>query len=138
MPNVIATLLASRIFVLFAKLALTFVFWSAGLAGLFDFGAKTAEMQAVGLAPAGVFAVAVTAVQLGGTILIITDRLAWLGAGALGIFLAMTVPVAHPFWTMAGPQRTSEFYVVMEHISLIGGLMTAAAYWRGKGREAIY
>ncbi|WP_245506146.1 hypothetical protein [Rhizobium leguminosarum] len=70
--------------------------------------------------------------------MIITDRLAWLGAGALGIFLAMTVPVAHPFWTMAEPQRTLEFYVVMEHISLIGGLMIAAATLARKGREAIY
>jgi transmembrane protein len=28
---------------------------------------------------------------------------------------------------MSEPQRTFEFYVVLEHVSLIGGLMVAAA-----------
>lgn len=130
MPYPIASLLASKWFLLFARVVLTFVFWSAGLAGLFDFATKTAEMRAVGLAPAELFAVAVTIVQLGGSALIIFNRWAWLGAGALGVFLALTIPIAHPFWSMPEPQRTFEFYIVLEHISLIGGLMVAAVLAR--------
>lgn len=126
MPSIIANLLESRWFTFVARFTLTFVFWSAGLAGLFDFGMKTAEMRAVGLAPAELFAVAVTIVQLGGSAMIVFNRWAWLGAGALGVFLALTIPIAHPFWTMPEPQATFEFYVVLEHVSLIGGLMVAA------------
>ena len=122
----IRALLGSRWFPLLARITLTFVFWSAGLAGLFDFEGKMAEMRRVGLVPAGAYAIAVTFVQLAGAGLIIANRLPWLGAGALGIFLALTIPIAHPFWNMSEPQRTFEFYIVMEHISLIGGLMVAA------------
>jgi transmembrane protein len=127
MPPIIKALLNSNWFPVLARVVLTFVFWSAGLAGIFDFSAKVQEMRSVALAPAEVYAVAVTLVQLGGSCLIIFKRMAWLGAGAIGVFLALTIPIAHPFWNMTEPMRTFEFYVVMEHISLIGGLMVAAA-----------
>lgn len=130
MPHAITALVQKRWFGLFARLVLTFVFWSAGLAGLFDFPAKVAEMRAVGLMSAEAFALAVTAVQLGGSLLMLSDRWTWLGAGMLGVFLALTIPIAHPFWTMDDPLRTQEFYIVLEHVSLIGGLMTAA--WGGR------
>lgn len=132
MPSTLTNLLNSSGFRLFARVVLTFVFWSAGLAGIFDFDAKVSEMHMADLAPATLFAVAVTIVQLGGSALIILNRFAWLGAGALGVFLALTIPAAHPFWQMPEPQRTFEFYIVLEHISLIGGLMTAAALSGGK------
>lgn len=135
MPTFFDHLLASKWFALLARVVLTFVFWSAGLFGILDFPGKVAEMRAVGLAPAELFAIAVTAVQLGGAALIIINRHAWLGAGALGIFLALTVPIAHPFWQMSDPQRTFEFFVVLEHISLIGGLMVAAALGHRRRHE---
>lgn len=127
MIELIETLLRTRWFALAARIILTFVFWSAGLAGILDFPMKVAEMRSVGLPMPELFAMAVTIVQLGGSILIIANRYAWLGAGALGVFLALTIPIAHPFWSMPEPQRTFEFYVVLEHISIIGGLMVAAA-----------
>ena len=83
--------------------------------------------QSLNCSPAAAFAVAVTAVQLGGSALIIVNRLAWLGAAMLGVFLALTIPIAHPFWAMPEPQRTISFFTTLEHISLIGGLMVAAA-----------
>ncbi|MEV5020820.1 DoxX family protein [Sphingobium sp. LMA1-1-1.1] len=134
MPIAIHRILTSRWFNFLARTVLTFVFWSAGLAGIFDFSGKVIEMEMVGLEPAALFALAVTIVQIGGSTLIIIDRFAWLGAGALGVFLALTIPIAHPFWQMSEPNRTFEFYVVLEHISLIGGLMIAAAL---SGRKTI-
>lgn len=127
MPIFIGYILNAGWFRLLARVILTFVFWSAGLVGVFAFPEKVSEMQSVGLAPAGLFAVAVTIVQLGGAALIILNRFAWLGAGALGVFLLLTIPIVHPFWQMQDPQRTASFYTVMEHISLMGGLMLAAA-----------
>ena len=127
MNELIESLLRTRWFAFAARVVLTFVFWSAGLAGIFDFPMKVAEMRSVGLAMPELFAVAVTIVQLGGSLLIITNKYAWLGAGALSVFLALTIPIAHAFWTMSEPQRTFEFFVVLEHISIIGGLMVAAA-----------
>ncbi|MQY46201.1 hypothetical protein GAO09_09075 [Rhizobiales bacterium RZME27] len=39
--------------------------------------------------------------------------------------LQLTVPIAHAFWKMQEPQSTFEFFVVVEHVSLIGGLTIA-------------
>lgn len=126
--NAFATSLArSRWFALIARIVLTSVFWMAGLFGVFDFGGKVAEMRGVGLRSPELFAVAVTIVQLGGSALVIANRLAWLGAGALGIFLLLTIPIAHPFWTMPEPRRTFVFYVVLDHIALVGGFMVVTA-----------
>lgn len=127
MPSTISRLVRSRAFGIAARLVLTFVFWSEGLAGVFDFPFKVAEMRGVGLPAPEFMAVAVTLVQLGGSFLVIIDRYAWLGAGALGVFLAKTIPIAHPFWTFPEPKRTLEFFTVLEHVSLIGGMMVAAA-----------
>lgn len=127
MPGFIAQLLESRWFLLAARLLLTFVFWTGGLAGIFDFPGRVAEMRHAGLAPAELYVVAVTLVELGGTALIVANRWSWLGAGALGVFLALTVPVGHPFWTMTEPQRTMSFFIALEHVSVIGGLMLAAS-----------
>ncbi len=65
--------------------------------------------------------------QMGGSAAIILNRLAWLGAAALSVFLILTIPIAHAFWSMPEPQSRFEFLVVLEHISLIGGLMVAAS-----------
>ena len=120
------TLLMKPWFVLLARIVLTFVFWSAGLFGIFDFAGRVAEMQAYSLPLPELTAVVVTVLQLGGSLAIILNRFAWLGAGSLSVFLLLTVPIAHAFWNMPEPQSTFEFFVVLEHVSLIGGLMIAA------------
>lgn len=127
MPSLIASLLESRWFVLVARLLLTFVFWTGGLAGIFDFAGRTAEMRHAGLEPAELFTVLVTIVELGGTVLVVTNRWSWLGAGALGVFLVLTIPIGHAFWTLPEPRATASLFTVLEHISVIGGLMLAAS-----------
>jgi transmembrane protein len=109
-----------------ARIVLTFSFWGSGLAKLIDFQAGTAEMAHFGLEPAAAFNIAVIITQLGGSALIILNRWTWLGAGALAVFTLLTIPIAHNFWTMEEPFRTMEFHVVMEHITVIGGLMVVA------------
>lgn len=65
-------------------------------------------------------------VQIGGSLLIIFNRWTWLGAGALAVLTALTIPLAHNFWAMVEPVRTMEFYVVIEHITVIGALTVVA------------
>jgi transmembrane protein len=124
--SVIEELLVSRIFAFCARVVLTFVFWSSGLAKLIDFPGALAEMQQFGVEPAAPMAVAVIFVQLAGSALIITGRLAWLGAGALAFFTVLTIPVAHPFWSLTGEKAFIEMMFVFEHVTVIGGLMLAA------------
>lgn len=121
-------------FGLLARVVLTFMFWASGLAKLIDFSGGMAEMAHFGLQPAAFFNAATVAVQILGSLLIILNIRAWIGALALAAFTAATIPIAHTFWTMEEPMRTVEFYVVMEHISIIGGLLVVA--WATARRRA--
>ena len=119
-------LLSSPVFGVFARVLVTFVFWSSGLAKLADFGGAVAEMEKYGVLPAAPMAALVIVVQLGGSALVISGWNVWLGAGALGVFTALTIPVAHAFWTMTGEVAFFEMLFAIEHISVIGGLMVVA------------
>lgn len=120
-------ILASPAFGVFARVVLTFIFWSSGLAKLIDFPGAVAEMERFGVLPAVPMAVAVIIVQLGGAALVISGRYVWLGAGALSVFTILTIPIAHAFWTMTGEMAFLEMMFAFEHITVIGGLMVAAA-----------
>ncbi|SIP93589.1 transmembrane protein [Rhizobium sp. RU35A] len=109
-----------------ARTVLTFMFWGSGLSKLLDFSGGMAEMAHFGLEPAAAFNIAVIITQLGGSALIILNRHAWLGAGALAVFTLLTIPIAHNFWAMEEPMKTFEFYVVTEHVSVVGALMLVA------------
>ena len=124
--NPIEALTSATWFGYLARVVLTFMYWGSGLSKLIDFPGGVAEMAHFGLEPAAAFNIAVIITQLGGSALIILNRWTWLGAGALAVFTALTIPIAHSFWAMEEPFKTMEFYVVMEHITVIGGLMVVA------------
>jgi transmembrane protein len=137
MNKFVSAILENGFAALVARIVLTFVFWSAGLAGLLDFANRVEEMRFFGLEPAPVFAVLTSLWLLLGSALIILNRGAWLGAGALAVFTVITIPIAHHFWDMSEPQRTGEFHMVMEHITVIGGLAVAAMLCHGRRRDRI-
>lgn len=128
MPDLIQELIGNDYFLLFARIMLTTLFWSAGIFGLFKFRAIVGEMKSVSLPKPEVFAVATIFTQLVGSALIITNwlNLGWLGAGALGVFTLLTIPYGHAFWRYPEPKRTQEFHLVLEHITVVGGLLLAA------------
>ncbi|MDR7145818.1 DoxX family protein [Rhizobium sp. BE258] len=128
-------LLSSPVLGILARVLVTFVFWSSGLAKLFDFAGAVAEMEKYGVLPAAPMAALVIMVQLGGSALVISGWNVWLGAGALGVFTALTIPVAHAFWTMTGEAAFFEMLFAIEHISVIGGLMVVAILRRPVSAE---
>jgi transmembrane protein len=126
MSALVENITGSRVFGFLARTVLTSMFWLSGIAKLADFDAGVAEMAHFGLEPATAMLKPVAITQLVGSALIIANRWTWLGAGMLAVFTALTIPIAHNFWTMQEPIRTIEFYVVMEHITVIGALMVVA------------
>jgi transmembrane protein len=126
MTALVESITGSRAFGFVARLVLTSMFWLSGIAKLADFNGGVAEMAHFGLEPPALFNIATAVVQLVGSALIIANRWTWLGAGMLAVFTALTIPIAHNFCTMEEPMRTIEFYVVMEHITVIGALMVVA------------
>ncbi|MFJ6322004.1 MULTISPECIES: DoxX family protein [unclassified Rhizobium] len=125
LAGVVESYLGKPWFGYLARTVLTFMFWSSGLAKLFDFAAGLAEMRHFGLVPEVLFFFATVITLLLGSILVILDRWTWMAAGALAAFTVLTIPIAHNFWTMEEPMRTMEFHVVMEHITVVGGLFIA-------------
>ena len=121
-----------------ARVLLTFPVWGSGLSKLIDFPGGVAEMAQFGLEPAVVFNIATIIVQLGGSLLVIVTRATWLGAGALVVFTALTIPLVHHFWSMTEePFRTIAFHTATEHVGMIGALIVVSilAAWTGGDRR---
>ena len=126
-PAPISRLLGDQRFAALAATLLTLPYWTSGIAKLFDLGGAIGEARHFGLEPAALVVGLTIAVQVGGSLLIILGRQAWLGAGALGVFTAAATLIAHPFWQVADPMaRFHERNTFLEHAGLIGGLMLAA------------
>jgi transmembrane protein len=122
-PRPIEVLLSSRVVALLARILLTFPFWGSGLDKLIHFAGGTAEMAHFGLQPAWLFNLATVVVQLGGSALVIANRATWLGAGALGVFTALTIPIVHAFWRFEGERALHAFHTAGEHVGMIGALV---------------
>ncbi|ENQ3161579.1 DoxX family protein [Pseudomonas aeruginosa] len=126
MRNIVDTTLDSRWLWIGARVLLAVVFLSSGLAKLLDFQGGLAEMRAAGLEPDWLFNIATIAVLLGGSVLLVLDHALWLGAGALAVFLLLTILVVHHFWALPEAQARTAMFWALEHVSLIGGLVAAA------------
>lgn len=114
-------------FLLAAKMALVTPFVISAAAKLLDPAGALAEAEHFGLQPAILVVVATILVQLGGSLLILVGRAAWLGAGALAVFTVLATLIAHRFWTMTDPvMRFQNQNIFFEHIAIVGGLMLAA------------
>jgi transmembrane protein len=131
----VQALLNSKATEYFARVLLTFPFWGSGLAKLIDFSGGVAEMEHFGLTPGVTFNVATIIVQLGGSALIIANRLTWLGAGALGVFTALTILLVHRFWALEGEVGIVAFHTATEHVGMIGAFVVVSVL-SARGRAA--
>ena len=128
MPTLINELLASDAFAVLARVLLTSFFWVAGIFGLLKFDMMVQVIQRNGLPAPRLIVVMMVLTELIGSALLITDfrSLGWLGAGALGVFTLLSIPLGHAFWKFSPPRKMEEFQIALEHLALIGGLMCAA------------
>ncbi|KLK89502.1 membrane protein [Microvirga vignae] len=116
-----------------ARLALASPFLISGVVKLFDFGGAVNEVAGLGLQPAAPIAAAIVCTQLGGSVLFLTRRYCWLGAGILAVFTALATLLAHPFWAFEGPDRGRQTATFFEHVAIVGGFAMAALFVNGRG-----
>ena len=126
-PNWVGTILEWRWTWLAARTILTSAYLYGGLVKVTDFKAAIAEQEHFGLHPGWLWAAIAIIVELGGTVLVISGRLVWLGAGAIGALTAIATLVANNFWTMEGHERFMAANTFLEHLGLIAGFVLAAA-----------
>ena len=134
MPAWIARILDAGGFAILARLILTLPFWSSGVQRWVNLAASIDEIDAYGLRPAGPINWLVIFTLLGGSFLVIVNRRAWSGSGALALFTLATIPVAHDFWNLNGHTAHNELATALQHLGLIGGLMLAAILSRQSPR----
>jgi transmembrane protein len=126
-PAPIWTLLSVPVTALVARILLTLPQWSSGIEKIIDFPGGVAALQQAGFNPPAVICAAVIVTQLVGSALVIANRWAWLGAGMLAVFTALTVFLVHNWWSMPpGPERVEAYYTALMHVGHIGGLILAA------------
>ncbi len=122
-PRWINALLSNPATEIAARVLLTFPVWASGLIKLLDFPGGVAEMRQFGLEPSWLFNTLTIIVQLTGSALIITRRWTWLGAGALGAFTFLTIPIVHAFWRLEGERAITALHTAGEHVGMIGALI---------------
>jgi uncharacterized membrane protein YphA (DoxX/SURF4 family) len=106
-----------------ARLALASAYLLGGLTKLLDFAGAVAEQEHFGLYPGWVWAAAAIVVELGGSLLVVFNRLVWVGAGGLGVLTFVAMLTANAFWTMGGHERFMATNAFFEHLGLIAGLV---------------
>jgi uncharacterized membrane protein YphA (DoxX/SURF4 family) len=122
-PRWVADLLARQWTWRLARVALVSAYLIGGVNKLFDFTAAVAEQAHFGLHPAWLWAVLAIVLEIGGSLLVVTGRLVWLGAGGLGVLTVVAMLVAHNFWSMAGQDRFMALNAFFEHLGLIAGFV---------------
>ena len=135
-PGWVDAILAFRGTALIARLALASAYILGGLTKLFDFPGAVAEQEHFGLHPAALWAAVTIVVELTASILVITGRWVWLGAGALGVLTGVASLVANNFWTMSGHDRFMATNTFFEHVGLIGGFVLVAVLASATPRRA--
>lgn len=111
---------------LVARVALASAYILGGLTKLFDFPGAIAEQEHFGLHPAALWAVVTIVVELIASVLVISGRWVWLGAGALGVLTGVASLVANNFWALSGHDRFTATNAFFEHLGLIGGFVLVA------------
>lgn len=110
-----------------AYLGLCAAYLQGGLVKLADFPGALREMAHFGLSPAPLFAVLVIALELVASVMILCNRMRWLGAAALAVFTLVATGIALRFWEMpAGQERFMAANAFFEHLGLAGGLLLIA------------
>lgn len=111
-----------------ALLLLCSAYLQGGIDKAMDFPGAIAEMQHFGLSPAAPMAVAVIALEIGASLMILTGRWRWLGALALAAFTLAATFLANRFWSAPPDARVMLANGFFEHLGLVGGFIAVAWY----------
>lgn len=123
----VGRIITSRPVRLLALLALCGAYLQGGLVKAFDLAGAQAEMAHFGLTPALPFALAVIALELGASAMILSGRGRWLGALALAGFTVLAALLANRFWALPmGPERGATANAFFEHLGLAGAFVLVA------------
>jgi uncharacterized membrane protein YphA (DoxX/SURF4 family) len=109
-----------------ALLGLCAAYLQGGVVKLMDITGAVAEINHFGVSPAMPFAIAVTVLELVGSVAILTGYGRWLGALAIGAFTVAASFMANRYWELGSPERFATENSFYEHLGLAGGFLLVA------------
>jgi uncharacterized membrane protein YphA (DoxX/SURF4 family) len=115
------------------RAALASPFLASGLLKLVDWNSALAEFAGLGIWAPQFTVAAVILTQICGSLLLLTSRGAWLGAGMLAVFTMLATLIAHPFWLLEGADRVRQLTTFLEHVAIVGGLAAVALLGAASG-----
>jgi uncharacterized membrane protein YphA (DoxX/SURF4 family) len=111
-----------------ALLFLCSAYLQGGLTKAVDFRAALDEMKQFGLKPPAPLAVAVIAMEIGASALVLSGFFRWAGALMLGAFTFAATFMANRFWDAPPPKRYATENSFFEHLGLVGAFILVAWY----------
>ena len=118
-----------------ALLMLVAAYLQGGIDKALDFAGAVGEMHHFGLEPAAPLALAIIALELGASLMILAGRLRWLGAIALGAFTLAANFIANRYWAVPVSDRFMLENGFFEHLGLVGGFLLVA--WGDRNERKI-
>lgn len=98
----------------------------SGVAKAVGFDGAIEEFRGLPLPAPALLVVATILVQLCGSALVITGRMAWAGALALAAFTIVASLIAHAFWNFTGQDHARQLNTFLEHVALAGAFCLVA------------
>lgn len=111
-----------------ARVGLVSAYVIGGISKVSDIPAAIAEQEHFGFHPGWLWAWLAIIVELGGSTLVLSGQMVWLGAGALGVLTAFATFAADPFWTLHGSAALMALNTFFEHVGLIAGFVLVAIH----------
>jgi uncharacterized membrane protein YphA (DoxX/SURF4 family) len=111
--------------VMVARVLLVSVFVFSAVSKALNFSDAVGEVQTLGLPAPALVTIMVIMVQSVGSVLLLFQRTAWLGAALLALFTLSATALAHGFWRADEPAYMRELTTFLEHLGVIGGLILA-------------
>ena len=120
---------------LVGRILLGSIFVISGFQKLMGFSGLITQIAGKGLPMPEVLAVLTVAIELGAGLLLV---IGWKARWAAFLIFLFIIPVSltyHNFWTMEGAQAAMNRIQFMKNISIMGGMLLAAAF--GPGRYSV-
>jgi putative oxidoreductase len=120
---------------LVGRILLGLIFVLSGFQKLMGFSGLVTTLAGKGLPLPEVLAVATVAIELGAGLLLVVGFKARWAAFLLFLFIIPVSLTFHNFWTMEGAAAAMNKIQFMKNVSIMGGMLLAAAF--GPGRYSI-
>jgi putative oxidoreductase len=120
---------------LVGRILLGLIFVLSGFQKLMGFSGVVGQIAGKGLPLPEVLAALTVAIELGGGLLLVIGLKARWAAFVLFLFIIPVSLTFHNFWTMEGAAAAMNKIQFMKNVSIMGGMLLAAAF--GPGRYSI-